>query len=194
MGLFEDFSRFLETRLDEFVQANPQLELYILDEQVREQEAGTLQLITSLKQQEQQLEQKILETAQEIKRWHERIAKAKAAQRFDLVEPAEAREAALLRQGNQIWGQMAGVKERLQQTQELYQRIQVRRQEIKTKMAAAERAPRSASSADPDTSWSRGWSATQPSYSSRAADPLEQKFRELETDDELENLKRQMGQ
>ncbi|MGL4503833.1 MAG: TIGR04376 family protein, partial [Planktothrix sp.] len=45
MGLFEDFSRFFETRLDEFLKDNPHLELQALEEQLREQEEDTLRLI-----------------------------------------------------------------------------------------------------------------------------------------------------
>jgi len=37
VGLFDDFSRFLESRLEEFLRNNPHLELALL-EQLREQE------------------------------------------------------------------------------------------------------------------------------------------------------------
>ena len=35
MGLFEDFSNFLESRLDEFLQSNPQLNLSFLEKEVK---------------------------------------------------------------------------------------------------------------------------------------------------------------
>ncbi|MEM6427135.1 MAG: TIGR04376 family protein, partial [Cyanobacteria bacterium P01_D01_bin.128] len=123
MGVFEDFSRFLETRLDEFLRANPHLELLALEDQLRGQEEDAINLLGDLKRRETQLEAEILSTAQEVKRWHERIAKARAANRLDLVEPAQAREAALLRQGNHLWGQMKGVKTQMQQTRELQKQI-----------------------------------------------------------------------
>lgn len=110
MGLFEDLSRFLENRLDEFLKANPHLELMALEEQLRGQEEDAINLLGTLKRRQQQLEDSILETAQEIQRWHERIRKAQAANREDLAQPAQAREAALLREGNHLWGQMQGVK------------------------------------------------------------------------------------
>jgi uncharacterized protein (TIGR04376 family) len=190
MGLFEDLSRFLEMRLEEFLRNNPHLELQALEEQLREQESDTLRLVADLQRQQQQLETQILETAQEIQRWHERIAKAKAAQRLDLVKPAEEREAALLRQGNQLWGQMNGIKERIQQTKELYRKVQLRRQEVKAKLAEME-AARTAQAA---SSWSVGWNQGGTSFNqSSGYDPLEEKFRQWEMDDELEDLKRQMG-
>jgi uncharacterized protein (TIGR04376 family) len=104
MGLFEDLSRFLENRLDEFLKANPHLELMALEEQLRGQEEDAINLLGTLKRRQQQLEDSILETAQAIQRWHERIKKAQAANREDLAQPAQAREAALLREGNHLWG------------------------------------------------------------------------------------------
>ena len=49
MSLFDDFSRFLETRLEEFLRNNPHLELQALLEQLREQEQDALKLIAEKK-------------------------------------------------------------------------------------------------------------------------------------------------
>ena len=38
MGLFEDFSKLLETKLEEFLRSNPHLELQAIEEQLKEQE------------------------------------------------------------------------------------------------------------------------------------------------------------
>lgn len=189
MGLFDDLSRFLEARLDEFLQANPHLELMALEEQLRGQEAETINLLGELKRRQRQLEESILATAQDIQRWHARIAKAKAANRQDLIGPAQEREAALLRQGNQLWGQMQHVKERVEQTRELQQRIHVRRRELKTKIAQAqaERASRST------TTWDTGWNRPYSHYSQPPLDPVEEAFQRWETEEELDELKRKMG-
>ncbi|MEB3291445.1 MAG: TIGR04376 family protein, partial [Leptolyngbya sp.] len=69
MGLFEDLSTFLETRLDEFLRANPQLELMGLEDQLRGQERDAITLLGDLKRREQQIKDQILATAQEIQRW-----------------------------------------------------------------------------------------------------------------------------
>ncbi|HEY9598798.1 MAG TPA: TIGR04376 family protein, partial [Cyanophyceae cyanobacterium] len=129
MGLFEDFNRFLEDRLEEFLRNNPHLELQAIEEQLREQEEDTLRLIADLQQQQKGLQDEILTIAQDIQRWHERVDKAKTHGRPDLAQAAQEREAALLRQGNQRWGQMEGVKQRITQAQELMRQIQTRRQE-----------------------------------------------------------------
>lgn len=190
MGLFDDLSRFLEHRLEEFLRNNPHLELEMLLEQLREQEEDTLKLIADLKLQEKRSQDDILATAQEIQRWHVRIQKAKAAAREDLVKPAQAREAELLRQGNQKWGQMEGLKERINQSQELLGKIQKRRQEVQAKAreAQTERAKvQSQQRLENNT-----WQAPSSSYYSKF-DDLEEQFRRLETQDELEQIKRNMG-
>lgn len=195
MGLFEDFSTFLESRLEEFLRENPHLELQALQDKLEDQEEEAIKLLGDLRLREKRLQDEILETAQEVQRWHVRIEKAKTAQRVDLLKPAEEREAALLRQGNQLWGQMELVKARIQQTIDLQRQIQQRRQEIKTKLAEVQaqvQAARATSSTEQQ--WqTTGW-AQSPSFgTSSSADPLEQAFRRWETEEELDELKRQMG-
>ena len=195
MGLFEDLSRFLETRLDEFLRANPHLELQALEEQLRGQEEDAINLLGDLKRREKQLEESILSTAQEVQRWHARIEKAKAANRVDLVQPAQEREAALLRQGNHLWGQMKGVKDRIGQTRDLQRKVHLKRQELKTKIAQAE-AVRAAARATARTKsdWgSTGWNQSPFNVFNQPTDPLEETFQRWETEEELEELKRQMG-
>lgn len=190
VGLFDDLSRFLENRLEEFLRSNPHLELEALLEQLREQEEDTLKLIADLQLQEKRSQEEILSTAQEIQRWHIRIEKAKAANRLDLAAAAQEREAALLREGNQRWGHMQGLKERISQSKELLRKIQQRRQEVQAKAAEAQTARAKAQTQQRiETS---GWSNQTSSYSG-GFDDLEDKFRRWETQDELEQMKRNMG-
>ncbi|MCT7986513.1 TIGR04376 family protein [Laspinema sp. A4] len=189
MGLFEDMSRFLETRLEEFMRNNPHLELQVLEEQLREQEEDTLKLILELQRKEKQLQDSILSTAQEIQLWHDRVSKAKAANREDLVRAAQEREASLLREGNQFWGQMQGVKERIEKAKDLYRQIQVRRREVKAKSVEAEAARTQTKT---QTSWDTGWNKSYNRSFNSGADPLDQEFRRWEADEELERLKRNM--
>lgn len=194
MGVFEDFSAFLETRLEEFLRNNPHLELQALEEQLREQEEETIRLLADLRLRQKRLQDEILATAQEVQRWHVRIEKARQAQRFDLVKPAEEREAALLRQGNQLWGQMEGVKQRIAQTVELQQQIQLRRKEVRTKVVEAQQTARASSQTQAEQQWqTTGWNQGYSVGYSKSSDPLEQTFKQWETDAELEELKRQMG-
>ncbi|BAY14361.1 hypothetical protein NIES2109_42990 [Nostoc sp. HK-01] len=191
MGLFDDLSRFLENRLEEFLRNNPHLELEALLEQLRQQEEDTLKLIADLQVQEKRSQDDILSTAQEIQRWHIRVQKAKDGGRQDLVAAAQEREAALLREGNQKWGHMQGLKERLTQSQELLRKIQVRRQEVQAKAAQAQTARAQAQAQQQRIETNGWWNAPQSSSSS--FDDLEEKFRRWETEDELEAMKRNLG-
>jgi uncharacterized protein (TIGR04376 family) len=194
MSLFDDLSRFLETRLDEFLRANPHLELRALEDQLRGQEEDALRLLGNLKRREKELESNILDTAQDIQQWHKRIEKAKAANRQDLVGPAQEREAALLRKGNHLWGQMKSVKDRIVQTTELRSRVSTKRQEVNTKIAqaAAQAAAQSSAQTAADTDWgTAGWNQT--TYSAgQSFDPLDETFRQWEAEEELNELKRKM--
>jgi uncharacterized protein (TIGR04376 family) len=194
MGLFEDLSRFLETRLDEFLKAHPHLELMGLEDQLRGQEQETIALLGDLKRREKQVEDSILATAQEIQRWHGRLAKAQAANRSDLARLAEEREAALLRQGNQYWGQMKGVKTQIQKTRLLQQQIHERRRELKAKIAQSQAERAAQRTAGPSSSWDAGWNKSPfDVFERNPLDPTEEAFQRWETDQELEDLKRNMN-
>jgi uncharacterized protein (TIGR04376 family) len=196
MGLFDDVSQFLESRIDEFLKNNPHLELQALDEKLREQEVETMRLIADLKTRQTSVEQQIITTAAEIKRWHERIDKAKAAGRKDLVEPAQAHEAQLLRQGNQHWGHMEVLRDRINQTQTVQQKIQQQRQELKAKIATAKAAQTQAaqtqaqSKTAAQSAWNTAWSTA--AAPPKAMDPLETSFAQWEADEELQQMKRNM--
>jgi uncharacterized protein (TIGR04376 family) len=184
MGLFDDFGKFLETQLEEYLRNNPHLELLVLEEKLREQEEETLRLMTDLKRQEQQLQDDIVGLAREVQLWHARIEKAKVANRPDLAQPAEAHMADLLRQGNQRWGQAEMIKQRITQTQELQKQIQSRRKEVQQQVTQSQ--------ATRGTSSTPGWSSI-PSSSQSNLDSLEQQFRRWEAEEELEQLKRNLG-
>jgi uncharacterized protein (TIGR04376 family) len=192
MGLFDDLSQFLEERLDEFLRNNPHLELQAIEEQLGEQEQDTQRLILELQRQEKSLQDEILSVAQDIQVWHGRVSKAEAAGRQDLAEAAKEREAALLRQGNQLWGQMEGTKQRIVQAKELLQQIQQRRQEVKAKYEQVKAA--GVNYSDTATGYTAGWDrGANTSGYNRAADPLEAQFQRWELDEELDRMKRNLG-
>ena len=189
MGLFDDINQFLEERLDEFLRNNPHLEFQAIEEQLREQERDTTKLIAKLQLEEKSLQGQILETAENIQTWHKRIGKAEAAKRQDLVDAAREREAELLRQGNQVWGQMEGVKQRIVQAQELLKKVKQKRQEMKTQSTQAKTSTTANNYSSDTVGWDRG--ANAPQYN-RSADPLEAEFQKWEVDEELERIRRNM--
>lgn len=190
MGLFDDINQFLEERLDEFLRNNPHLELQAIEEQLLEQEQDTRKLIAKLQLEEKSLQDQILDIANNIQTWHGRISKAEAAKRKDLADAAREREAELLRQGNQIWGQMEGVKQRSVKAKELLQQVKQKRQEIKTQSAQAKTNPATNTYSSDTVGWDRGANASQ---SSPSADNLEAEFQKWELDEELEQIKRNMN-
>jgi uncharacterized protein (TIGR04376 family) len=193
MGVFDEFGRFLETRLEEFLRNNPHLELQALLEQLREQEQEARQLSQRLEQQKNQYEQEILSLAKDIQVWHARIDKAKQAGRMDLAAAAQEREASLLRQGNQVWGQRAGVAEQFQQSQELLAQIQQRQKEVQKKAEQIKAEQAKTEPMKTTNSDTVGWNQGQPnSPYQRSLDPLESTFQRWELDDELETLKQNL--
>ena len=190
MGLFDDFSKFLETRLEEFLQNNPDLELQALEEQLQQQENDTLRLIADLQKQQQKIETEIMKTAESIKLWHSRVEKAQAANRQDLAQAAQERESALLRQGNQQWGQMQGYKERMTQAKDLYKQIQERRKEIKIKISQMQAEKKWQANTKANTN---SWGSNTNYFYDQSHDDLDAQFRQWETDEELERLKKNMG-
>lgn len=191
MGLFDDINQFLEERLDEFLQNNPHLELQAIEEQLREQEQDTTKLISRLQLEEKSLQDQILAIANDIQTWHGRIDKAEKANRQDLASAAREREAELLRQGNQIWGQMQGVKQRTTQAKELLLQVKRKRQEVKQSTSTQANFTSTTNSSSDTIGWDRG--GNSPQYR-RSADPLEAEFQKWEVDEELEQIKKNINQ
>jgi uncharacterized protein (TIGR04376 family) len=194
MKLLTELAAFLEQRLEEFLKAHPDIELSLLEEELRQQEMETRRSIVDLQAQQQRLEAEILSTAQEIKLWYERTGKAKAAGREDLAQGAQARQDVLLQQGNQQWAERQLVRTRLQQAQTLLQQVLTRRHEVQQAQQAQKRAQSSSQSTQPQSPQSQQSQASgQPQSHATSEDDLEAKFRRWELEDELETLKRSMG-
>ncbi len=183
MKMLEDVKRFLEIRLEDFIRQNPWIELHILDEQLEQQEVEVNKLILSFDKQEKLLQQQILALAEDVSLWHRRAKKAREANRPDLAKAAEAREIALLKEGNQLWAQMELIKQRSMQAQELLQQIKTRRQEVRQKLQQVEQRKQTTDRFD--------WQNLRPPDRDED-DPLEQQFRRWELDEELQELKRKM--
>jgi uncharacterized protein (TIGR04376 family) len=194
MSIFEDFSKFLEDKLDEFLKDNPQLELQALLDRIKEQERETLKLISESKRKQQQLEDEILSVAKDIEIWHKRINKAKEAGRLDLAQAAHERKASLLRQGNLLWGQMEEVKKRIAEAQQLLSQIKQRDQEVTAKIKEM-KAKQNYTANQYVNKWDNvGWEkGVNYSNYNRFLDPLEEEFTRWETEDELQQMKRDLN-
>ena len=190
MSIFDDISNFLENQLDEFLRNNPHLELQAIEEQLKEQERDTLKLLLDLKKQQQNLQDEVLAIANKIQTWHSRVTKAKNAGREDLAQAAQEREAALMREGNQVWGKMAGVKTNIAKSQELLKQIEKRRQELKSQYQKSN--SNSQHNSQTSSSYTTGWNQGTANQNKNSGDPLEAAFQKWELDEELEKMKKNL--
>ncbi len=184
MNLLSDLGKFLETRLEEFLQSNPNLELQYLSEQLREQEEQTLKLITENQEEKKNLENKIISLAEEVKVWHRRTLKAKLAKRLDLSKASQERELLLVQQGTQLWEKMEKAKQKILQSKTLLSQITKRRQEIKAKKIEFK-----ADEANPDYFTDEKQNIKENNFK-KASDSLENDFQRWELDNELEKLRK----
>ena len=185
MSIFEDISQFLENQLDEFLRNNPHLELQALEEQLKEQERDTLKVLLDLKKQEQSLQDQILAIANQIQTWHTRVSKAQKSGREDLAKAAQEREAELMREGNQVWGKMEGIKLTTAKSRELLQQIQQRRKEVQQTKATQANNPGTQTE-----NYTTGWNQAENQTNKSDRESLEAKFQQWELDEELKEMKR----
>ncbi|MEM1367023.1 MAG: TIGR04376 family protein [Cyanobacteria bacterium P01_H01_bin.15] len=170
MGFFEELEDFLSARLDDYLAKNPELAQQVLAEQIQEHLTDTNTQIQGLQTEQTRLETEILQLAEDIKRWHQRVELARQAGEHDLAGRAQEREEQLLRNGSQLWGQMTGVKTRLAQSEMLREQLQAKLQELSQSVSRPEP------------------SATSPP----PLDDLDETFEQWEMNQELERLKRNL--
>ena len=184
MNLLSDLGKFLETRLEEFLQSNPNLELQYLSEQLKEQEEQTFKLITENQEEKKNLESSIISLAGEIKIWHRRTLKAKLAQRLDLSKASQERELSLVQQGTQLWENMKKVERKITQSKTLLSQIRERRKEITAKKIEFK-----VDGATPDYCMDEKQNIKEDNFK-KASDSLENDFQRWELDNELEELRK----
>ncbi len=172
MGLWDDLEKFLEARLEQFLQANPQLQASVLLEQLNYEQEKTQATLVALRAEEEDLYRQILNTAEEIKKWIARKQQARQGGREDLAQAAAGREAELLLEGNQLWKRKIEVLALIKKNEELLAKIAPRRQELE---AQVQQAKQEVPKKPPDNN------------------ELEAKFHQWEVDQALKELKRKMG-
>ncbi len=187
MSIFENFTTFLESKLDEFLQSNPQLNLAILAQEVKQEKQDTLRLINQLETRQKKLETDILRLVQDIKLWCERIEKAKKANRIDLLTEAEQRKTLLLSQGNFAWQEMETVKSQIANSKQKMINIEEKEREINLKIQELEKT-------QSQTNYYSQTSSNSPySNFNNINDDLERKFRDWEVSMELDEMKKNMN-
>lgn len=189
MGLFEDFSDFLEIKLDEFLNNNPELKLEVLLAEIKTQKEDTQKLIIDLNSQRNKLDQEIVSVGQEIQTWHSRIEKAKQAGRLDLEQAAQQKENSYLRLGNLIWNERANLEKRLNSSKQLLISLEEREKEVQTKFNVA-KAQKQYAQNNQNFDWNQKVNYNTSSYNDY---DLEREFEKLETDQELAKMKKNLN-
>jgi hercynine metabolism protein len=103
MSWLDELEARLEQQLAAFLAANPSQEALLEEQEARDRQALLVGQRRQLQRQAEQERQALLELAAEIRRWQERVGKARAAGATALVERAEAHQGNLMEQGRQRW-------------------------------------------------------------------------------------------
>ncbi|MEA5473499.1 hypothetical protein VB716_04615, partial [Synechococcus sp. CCY9201] len=100
---FEELEARLEQQLEAFLQANPEQDALLAEQEARDRQLELQKRRRSLQAQAEQRRQELLRLAGEIRQWQERITRARAAGATELAEQAAARCEALMEQGRRAW-------------------------------------------------------------------------------------------
>ena len=107
MSWLDELEARLEQQLAAFLAANPSQEVLLEEQGARDRQARLVGQRRQLQRQAEQERQALLRLADEIRRWQERVVKARAAGATTLAERAEAHQQGLMEQGRQRWQQLS---------------------------------------------------------------------------------------
>ena len=102
----------LEATLEGFLEANPQQEALLAEQDARERQDRLRRERLSLKTEAELQRQGLLRLADDIRSWQKRVERAKGAGALDLAGRAEAHIATLMEQGRARWQTLAELGER----------------------------------------------------------------------------------
>ena len=109
MSWLDELEARLEQQLEVFLRANPAQEVLLEEQEARDRQARLVGQRRQLQQQVEQERQALLQLADEIRRWQERVVKARAAGATALAERAEAHQQGLMEQGRQRWQHLSAL-------------------------------------------------------------------------------------
>ena len=105
-GWLDQLEARLDQQLEAFLAANPSQEALLEEQGARDRQARLVGQRRQLQRQAEQERQALLQLADEIRRWQERVVKAQAAGAIALAERAKAHQQGLMEQGRQRWQQL----------------------------------------------------------------------------------------
>jgi hercynine metabolism protein len=159
----DDLESRLESTFEAFLRANPGQEALLQEQEARERQQRLRRQRLELQGQAELGRRRLLALAEEIRRWQERVERARQAGAEDLAGRAEAHIAGLMEQGRQRWQELG---------------------EVGRRFAAVEK--------ELAELGSRG-TPPAPSPQENLQDQLEGEWAAFESRQELEDLRRRMG-
>lgn len=112
MSWLEDLEARLSGELEEFLRANPSQRLLVEAQERRDRLERLTRQRQQVQQQAEHCRQGLLQLATEIRRWQERVQRARAAAAEDLAGRAEAHVATLMEQGRHRWQELGELGQR----------------------------------------------------------------------------------
>jgi hercynine metabolism protein len=102
----EDLETRLESTFESFLRANPGQEALLQEQEARDRQQRLRRQRLELQGQAELGRRRLLELAEEIRRWQERVERARQAGADDLAGRAEAHIASLMDQGRLRWQEL----------------------------------------------------------------------------------------
>jgi hercynine metabolism protein len=102
----EELEARLDSTLEAFLQANPQQEALQREQGERDRQQKLHQRRLELQGQAERARRQLLDLAVEIRRWQERVERARGAGALDLAARAERHIATLMDQGRRHWQEL----------------------------------------------------------------------------------------
>lgn len=103
MSWLDELEARLAQQLEGFLRANPAQEALLDEQEERDRQALLVGQRRQLQRQAEQERQALLQLADDIRRWQDRVVKARAAGATALAERAEAHQQGLMERGRQHW-------------------------------------------------------------------------------------------
>jgi hercynine metabolism protein len=143
-----DWLEQLEARLDReleaFLAANPAQRARLQEQEARDRQAQLVGERSRLQRQAEQQRQRLLELADEIQAWRQRVERARAAGAHELAQRAEDHLGELMEQGRRSWNQLAELGQQ-------FNAVEAALQELADAPRAAARKP--SAEADLEQAW-----------------------------------------
>ena len=106
MSWLEELEARLEQQLEAFLASNPAQDALLREQEARERQARLIGRRRQLQQEAERLRTELLQHADAIRQWRQRVERARAAGAHDLAGRAEAHLETLMEQGRRQWQQL----------------------------------------------------------------------------------------